>query len=108
MTADNSRRQRRAASTTTQVSSSSAGGDPGGIPESLVRWLTELVSELRGAIEDHRKWTDSDRARSLGNAFVVVGRFLTYAAYLVLAYQTFDSYVDADRGIAAGHYAIPA
>ncbi len=67
----------------------------------------QLVAELIGAIEDHRKWIDSARARTLGRAFEVTGRLLTYGAYLALAYLAITSFLDIRSGIASGVYAIP-
>jgi hypothetical protein len=73
-----------------------------------IRLLSQLATELFGAIEDHRTWIDSDRARALGTTFEVTGRLLTYGAYLALAYLGFTSFLDIRNGIAAGIYAIPA
>ena len=71
------------------------------------RLLRQLATELFGAMEDHRKWIDSDRARTLGTTFEVTGRLLTYGAYLALAYLGFASFLDIRSGIATGIYAIP-
>jgi len=71
------------------------------------RLLRQLATELFGAIEDHRKWIDSDRARTLGTTFEVTGRLLTYGAYLALAYLGFTSFLDVRSGIVTGMYAVP-
>jgi len=70
------------------------------------RWLSQLASELKGAIEDHRNWINSDRASVLGTTFDVSGRLLAYAAYAALAYLAFNSFVSIRSGLAGGIYAI--
>lgn len=70
----------------------------------IARWASQLVGEIRGAIEDHRKWITSDRARALETAFKFAGRFYAYAVYLALAYWAFGSVVEIRDGIITGHY----
>ena len=109
MAADNTRQASKAGSTRTQIGKSSvarnaatASADPV-VPSRL----KQLGIELLGAIEDHRKWINSDRARALETAFAVAGRLLAYAAYIALAYLAFDSFVAIRSGLTAGIYAIP-
>lgn len=73
----------------------------------VIRWLDNLAVELLGAIEDHRKWINSDRARALGTTFEISGRLLTYAAYVALAWLAFRSFVGIRSGLAKGIYVVP-
>ena len=98
MATDNTRRQNKESSIGRNTNENRAGG---------TQLLRQLATELFGAMEDHRKWIDSDRARTLGTTFEVTGRLLTYGAYLALAYLGFTSFLDIRSGIAAGIYAIP-
>jgi hypothetical protein len=98
MATDNTRRQNNESSIGRIENENSVGG---------TRLLKQLAAELFGAIEDHRKWIDSDRARALGTTFEVTGRLLGYGAYLALAYLSFTSYLQIRKGIAAGIYTIP-
>jgi hypothetical protein len=98
MATDNTRRQNKESSIGRNTNENRVGG---------TQLLRQLATELFGAMEDHRKWVDSDRARTLGTMFVVTGRLLTYGAYLALAYLGFTSFLDIRSGIAAGIYAIP-
>ena len=107
MEAENTRRRGSAASTTTQVSKPSAGQNTNTVRADLFRWLNHRAIELRGAIEDHRKWVNSDRARTLGTTFELSGRLFTYAAYIALVYLAFNCYIGIRNGLAAGVYIIP-
>jgi hypothetical protein len=69
--------------------------------------LSQQARELTGAIEDHRKWINSDRARALATTFEVSGRLLTYVAYIFLAYLAFTSFVGIRNGLTTGLYTIP-
>jgi hypothetical protein len=97
LTVDNKRRQ---------IHQSAVSRSENGNHADATRWLRQLAGELFGAIEDHRKWIASGRARTLGTVFEVTGRLLTYGAYLALAYLAVTSYLDIRGGIAAGIYAI--
>jgi len=97
MTVDNKRRQ---------IHQSSISRTENGNRADAIRWLRQLAADLIGAVEDHRKWIDSGRARTLGTVFEVTARLLTYGAYFALAYLAVTSYLDIRSGIAAGIYAI--
>mgnify|MGYP001603560802 FL=1 len=99
MANDNTRRRNNESSIGRITNDNRAGG---------IRLLNQLATELLGAMEDHRTWIDSARARTLGTTFEVTGRILTYGAYLALAYLGFTGFLDIRNGIAAGIYAIPA
>lgn len=107
METENARRQDRAASAATQTDKSSAGQNAKTICADLFRWLNALVIDVLGAIEDHRKWVNSERARALGTAFEITGRLFTYAAYAALAYLAYNSFASIRNGLTAGVYAIP-
>ena len=98
MATDNTRRHKNESSIGRNTNETRAGA---------TRLLRQLATDLFGAMEDHRKWIDSDRARTLGTTFEVTGRLLTYGAYLALAYLGFASFLDIRSGIATGIYAIP-
>jgi hypothetical protein len=83
------------------------GRNQDAIPAGGDGWLGQLAAELSGAIGDHRKWIDSDRARTLGTTFEVAGRLFTYGAYLALIYLAFNSFVDIRNGMAMGIYDVP-
>ena len=97
MTVDNKRRQ---------IHQSSKSHTENGNLAVAVRRLTQLAGELFGAMEDHRRWIDSGRAHTLGTAFEVTGRLLTYGAYLALAFLAVATFLDIRSGIAGGIYAI--
>lgn len=98
MATDNTRRQNKESPVGRNTKENRAGG---------TRLLRQLATGLFGAMEDHRKWIDSDRARTLGTTFEVTGRLLTYGAYIALAYLGIASFLDIRSGIAAGIYAMP-
>jgi hypothetical protein len=98
MPTDNTRRQNNESSIVRNTNENRAGG---------TRLLRQLAIELFGAIEDHRKWINSDRARALGTTFEVSGRLLTYAAYIALAYLAFTSFASIRNGLTTGLYTIP-
>lgn len=78
-----------------------------GVGSAAIRWLSRLAGEWSGAVEEHRKWINSERARALGNAFDVSGRLFSYAAYITLAWLAFNAFVVIRNGLAAGIYALP-
>lgn len=98
MATDNTRRQNNESSIGRNTNENRAGG---------TRLLRQLATELFGAIEDHRKWINSDRARALGTTFEIAGRLFAYAAYIALAYLAFNSFVAIRNGLTTGLYAIP-
>jgi len=106
MPAENTRRQDKTTTATTQSGKPSTDRNANDVRARLILWLTFLAIELRGAVEDHRKWINSDRARALGTTFEVSGRLLAYAAYIVLAYLVFNSFLGIRNGLATGFYAI--
>jgi len=107
MASENMRRRNGITSAATQNHNFSFGIRTIGVLARIIRWLSHLVTEIRGAVADHRNWIDSDRARVLGTTFDVSGRFLAYAAYIALAYLAFNSVLDIRYGLAAGIYSIP-
>jgi hypothetical protein len=98
MAINNTRRQNQKSSIGRNTNENRASG---------TRLLRQLATGLFGAMEDHRKWIDSDRARTLGTTFEVTGRLLTYGTYLALAYLGIASFLDIRSGIATGIYAMP-
>lgn len=98
MATNSTRRQKSESSIVRITNENRAGG---------ARLLRQLATELFGAIEDHRKWINSGRARNLETTFEVSGRFLGYAAYIALAYLAFNCVVDIRSGLSTGQYAIP-
>ncbi len=107
MAAANTRRPKRTARATMQADKLSMRHKAANAFASGLRWLRHLAIELLGAIEDHRKWINSDRARVLGTTFEISGRLLTYAACVALAYLAFNSFADIRSGLLTGLYAIP-
>jgi hypothetical protein len=107
MTVENTRQQRSVVSATTQSDKPSAGQNANTVRAVLFRWLRHQAIEWRGAIDDHRKWINSDRARALGSTFEVSGRLLTYVVYIILAYLVYTSAVGIRNGLASGLYTIP-
>jgi hypothetical protein len=99
MATDNTRRQHNESSIRSIENDTSAGA---------TRLLRQMATELFAAMEDHRRWIDSDRARALGTTFEVTGRLLSYGAYLALAYLGVISFLNIRSGLATGIYAIPA
>ena len=108
MAAENTRQHNGTASATTQADKPSTGRNANTASASALSWLRHLTIESLGAIEDHRKWITSDRARTLGSIFEVSGRLLAYAAYISLAWLAFNSFVDIRNGLTTGTYVIPA
>lgn len=108
MTVENARRRNSSASARKQTDKPSIGRNTHEVCAGVIKRLNHLSGELLGAIDDHRKWINSDRARTLGTAFEVSGRLFSYAVYIALAYLAFNSFVDIRNGLAAGVYTIPA
>jgi len=106
MDVENTRRQIKS-SAAVQADKFSANQYAIKICTGLFRRLGKLAVEIRGAIEDHRKWVNSDRARALGTAFEISGRLFTYAAYAALGYLAYNSFVAIRNGLAAGIYVVP-
>src|SRR4030067_2113530 len=106
MAPDNARQESKAGSARKPIGKSSVARNAA-TASAVHSWLKQLGTELLGAIEDHRKWINADRARALETAFAVSGRLLTYAAYIALAYLAFNSVVAIRSGLTAGIYAIP-
>ena len=107
MVADNTRRQNKTVSATKTSSKPPASRGENVVVAGVVRWLKYLATELLGAVQDHRKWINSDRARALETIFVISGRLLIYSAYIALAYLAVNSFVGIHNGLAGGIYAIP-
>jgi len=107
MAARNSRRQDGTAPIASQTGKPSMGNVGNAFRADVIRRLSQAASGLLGAIEDHRKWINSDRARVLETIFGVAGRFLTYAAYVSLTWLAFRGFVGIRKGLAAGAYVIP-
>lgn len=108
MAAEKTPRPDSTASAITQNGRPSISRNANDVRASVVRWLKYMAIELRGAVEDDRKWINSDRARALGTTFEVSGRLLVYVAYLTLAWLVFTSLVGILDGLTTGAYAIPA
>ncbi len=107
MVTDNTRRQNKTVSATKLASKPLPSRGANVVVAGVVRWLKYLATELLGAVQDHRKWINSDRARALETTFVLSGRLLVYSAYIALAYLTVNSFVGIQNGLARGIYAIP-
>jgi hypothetical protein len=82
--------------------SRAAGTNAGGSPRTARSPARRPFAEILGAIEDHRNWIDSDRARTLGKATEVAGRLLAYGAYLALAYWGYTSWLGIRGALAMG------
>lgn len=107
MASENPRQQDSAASATTRTGQPSVVRNANTVYAGTISWLSQQARELTGAIEDHRKWINSDRARALATTFEVSGRLLTYVAYIFLAYLAFTSFVGIRNGLTTGLYTIP-
>jgi hypothetical protein len=99
--------QNRTVSATSQTDKQLVGQNANEARAGVTRWMRLQVSELLGAVEDHKKWINSDRARALGTTFEVSGRLFAYAAYVALAYLTYKSFLGIRSGLSTGVYTIP-
>ena len=77
------------------------------IQHGIVQSLRELMQQLLGAVDDHRNWIPSDRARALESAFEISGRLLGYAAFFAIAYLVLNSVLDIRHGLGTGLYRLP-
>ena len=107
MITGNTRRQNKTVSAAKTASKPPVSRGAIVVVAGLVRRLKYLVTELLGAAQDHRKWINSDRARTLETTFARSGRLLVYSAYIALAYLAVNSFVGVLNGLARGVYVIP-